>query len=224
MPTIRILDLCCGTMCLKKAIPLVCAASKYNVEYIGVDIDPSTGADVIVDIVKWDYASALSANEFDVVFAWPDCRNFSDAKTTGVSPEDFENSIALVTACINIIVHINPKMWVIENPCGRKDRSLWKQACMQHLERFKLLTNYCMYGFPYPKPTNLWTNAMVTLRRCTPETPCVHREKNGNHLTSVTRYGISTKHSVPLPLLLELMDAYFLGAVDEALPVPSNDE
>ena len=97
------------------------------------------------------YRSAYEPGHFDVVWASPDCRMYSRARTTG-GPRNFEKADCLVQACRDIIEYLQPNCWFIENP----DSGLLKtRPCISGLSYVRV--GYCMYGCPYRKRTRLWT-------------------------------------------------------------------
>ena len=123
-----------------------------------VDWDGRFKPEIVTDITKWDYKSAFKPGHFDVVWASPDCRMYSRARTTG-GPRNFESSDRLVQACRDIIDYLQPNCWFIENP----DSGLLKtRPCIEGLPYVRV--DYCMYGCPYRKRTRLWAN-------CTEWTP-----------------------------------------------------
>lgn len=61
----------------------------------------------------------------------------------------------MVLKAIEIINHLKPKFWFIENPRG-KLRDLW---FMKKLPR-KTVT-YCQYGMEVRKETDIWTNSLA---------------------------------------------------------------
>ena len=80
--------------------------------------------EIVVDITKWDFKNAFKPGHCDVVWASPDCRMYSRARTTG-GPRNFESSDRLVQACRDIIDYLQPNYcWFIENP----DSGLLKQG------------------------------------------------------------------------------------------------
>ena len=48
-----------------------------------VDWDNRFGAEIVEDITKWDYKAMFEPGEFDVVWASPDCTQYSIARTRG---------------------------------------------------------------------------------------------------------------------------------------------
>ena len=94
-------------------------------EVVDVDWDGRYGAEIQTDITTWHYAAAFEPGHFDVVWASPDCTQYSCAKTTG-PPRDFEKADRLVQACRSIIEYFSPVIWFLENP----DSGLLKKTGM----------------------------------------------------------------------------------------------
>ena len=122
-------------------------------EVIDVDWDNRFGAEIVEDITKWNYKAMFEPGEFDVVWASPDCVQYSIARTCAKTPRDFEKADKLVKACLDIIEHLKPQLWFIENP----DTGYLKtRAVVEGLPWVRV--DYCMYGALYRKRTRIWTN------------------------------------------------------------------
>ena len=122
-------------------------------EITDVDWDGRFGAEIQTDITTWDYKAAFEPGHFDIVWASPDCRMYSIARTRAKTPRDFEKSDKLVQACIDIIEYLEPRLWFIENP---DSGFLKSRPVVEGLPYVRV--DYCMYGTPYRKRTRLWTN------------------------------------------------------------------
>ena len=71
------------------------------------------------DILTWEPPS----NSFDLVWASPPCRDFSNAYNAPRvraerRGEDYEPNMELVERCLDLIEQIQPKSWVLENVFG----------------------------------------------------------------------------------------------------------
>ena len=131
-------------------------------DVIDVDWDGRFGAEIVEDITKWDYKAMFEPGEFDVVWASPDCTQDSIARTRA-PPRDFEKADKLVQSCLDIIEHLKPQLWFIENP----DTGYLKtRAVVEGLPYVKV--DYCMYQNPamYRKRTRIWTNANWKPKLC----------------------------------------------------------
>ena len=67
-----------------------------------VDWDGRFGAEIQTDIITWDYKAAFKPRHFDVVWASPDCTQYSIARTTAKTPRNFVKADCLVKACRDI--------------------------------------------------------------------------------------------------------------------------
>ena len=105
-----------------------------------VDWDGRYNAEIQTDITTWGYKAAFGRGHFDVVWASPDCTQYSMARTTAKTPRDFEKEDRLVQACRNIIEYLQPRCWYIENPDSGYLKT-WQ--CVKCLPRARV--DYCMY-------------------------------------------------------------------------------
>ena len=142
-----------------------------------MDWCPRFNPEVVADITTWDYQAAFEPGYFDVIWASPDCAQYSRARTTAKTPRDFEKADKLVQACRDIIEYLQPRCWFIENP----DSGLLKtRPCVFDLPFCRV--DYCMYGCPYRKRTRIWTNVDWTPKMCD-RSHCV----DGNHVATAQR-------------------------------------
>ena len=117
---------------------------------------------VSITVYSFDVNFVHSRNyqrHFDIIWASPDCTQYSIARTTAKTPRNFERADALVSACVEIIKYLQPRCFFIENP----DSGLLKhRCCINYLPYVRV--DYCMYGKPYRKRTRIWTNMGDTWR------------------------------------------------------------
>ncbi|KAK3274914.1 hypothetical protein CYMTET_16929 [Cymbomonas tetramitiformis] len=66
------------------------------------------------DILQWDYKQ-YPPGFFEVVWASPPCRQYSQARTTG-GPPDLPQADKIVRRALQIIDYLEPKHWFMENP------------------------------------------------------------------------------------------------------------
>jgi site-specific DNA-cytosine methylase len=172
----RLLELFAGTGSIGKAF------REQGWDVVSLDIDPGSGADIVSDILAWNYRT-FDPWHFDAVWASPVCTHYSRARTTAKTPRDLEGADALVQRTLEIILYFDPAVWGFENPATSllKDRDVvagipWKDI------------SYCMYGYPYRKYTRIWTNseAWQPKPKCCMAYPCpIIRE--GKHPMSAQR-------------------------------------
>lgn len=125
-------------------------------DYTGAWSQPyaDAGYDVIrVDLKHGSDVRLFKALPFPVrgVLAAPPCTDFSGSGAQYWPAKDADgrtfDSLALVDACLRIIMVHRPQWWALENPVGRlKD---W-------LGEPRMMFDPCDYGDPYTKKTLLW--------------------------------------------------------------------
>jgi len=121
-----------------------------GVEVISLDSNSKFNATHTVDILKWDY-KIYPSGYFDIIWASPDCTEYSIALTTRT--RDFNKADPLVLKALEIIDYFKPKYYFIENP---QTGYLKTRPFMKDLPFYDV--SYCKYGFPYRKQTRIWTN------------------------------------------------------------------
>ena len=126
-------------------------ATGWNVT--SLDCDLRSEADLKMDVLDFPYES-YRPECFEAIWASPPCTEYSIARTTARTPRNLPLADALVARTLEIIEHLKPKVWWIENPATGLLKS---RAVIQHLPP-PLFCDYCMYGKPYRKRTALWTN------------------------------------------------------------------
>jgi hypothetical protein len=152
-----------------------------NHDVVSVDINGKFGAEIVIDILEWEYDKLDFAPDF--IWASIPCEQYSIARTNAKTPRDFPMADSLVNkTCeiINYFKNINPSLiWFIENP----DSSLlWKRFNFPEYVRL----DYCQYGAPYRKRTRIATNIQwIPKALCDPKIciQCV----NGKHKKTAQR-------------------------------------
>ena len=84
-------------------------------EVLTLDMDPKSNADIICDILEWDYTN-FSLQDPDVIWCSPPCTQYSIARTKAKTPRDLDGADAIVQRCLDIIAYWKPKVYFIENP------------------------------------------------------------------------------------------------------------
>ena len=171
---------------------------------MSLDNDPKSGADVVCDLLTWDYTS-FALEPPDVIWCSPPCTHYSRARSKAKTPRDLEGADAIVQKCLDIIRYWNPKVWWIENP---QTGLLKSRGVVQGLPYVDL--DYCQYGAPYRKRTRLWTNANYTPRPlCTAKNHGMSAQKGPSKVRGTLLPGdicsLATLHALPRELTEEIL-------------------
>jgi len=153
-------------------------------EVIDLDIDGRFGADIVVDILEWDYKDLPWIP--DVIWSSPPCTEYSIAKTRGMRNLVLADSLVHQTLkIIQYFESINPNLiWFFENG---QTTLLWKREVAKNLTNYVDL-DYCQYGTLYRKRTRIAHSKNLVWHprpKCDPKTcsACV----NGVHIKSAQR-------------------------------------
>lgn len=150
---------------------------------------------------------------YDVVLESPPCTYFSIARQVfnntpkATTPEQIELSKAWFQKAIDIINEVKPKYFLIENPS-------WKRGARSYFPEPAILGNivrphrvdYCMFGCPSQKPTDLWTNIPICFRQC-------NHPRNGHKSFQLT-HGSVSRSVIPEELTRHVYDAVIRGYDD----------
>lgn len=162
----RVLDLFTGTGSVAKV------AREMGCEVITLDIDAKCKPDLCTNILEFDYR-AYPINYFDVIWASPDCRTFSQARRSNLGRvingelctaetllRDVSNiGLPILRRTEEIIDYLKPRAYFIENPATG---SMKDYIANRDVYTF----DYCMYGFPYRKRTHIWSNIKLSSLLC----------------------------------------------------------
>ena len=178
-------------------------------EVMSLDIDPKSHADIICDILTWEYTD-FALEPPDVIWCSPPCTQYSIARSKAKTPRNLEGADALVQRCLDIIRYWNPKVWWIENP---QSGLLKTRPVIQGLPYVDL--DYCQYGSiehaGYRKRTRLWTNAAYVPRPlCTAKNHRMSAQKGPSKVRGALLPGdncsLDTLHALPKELTQEILE------------------
>ena len=127
------------------------ALRRRGYEVVTVDNDKSRKADITENILTWRYKDMYPVGYFDIVAASPPCTEYSTAMSTR-RPRKLEESDALVAKALEIIQHLKPRLWWIENPRWGLLRT---RQVVKDLPCIDL--DYCQFGEGrFRKATRFW--------------------------------------------------------------------
>ena len=148
----RMLEVCCGTAQVSRFF----AAQGWEV--CTVDWEAKWSPTILADVRDLKPEQLWTPGEWDVVWASPDCTEYSIAKST--APRDYAKGDSIVIACFDIIRYLTTNtdkqvFWAVENPYTG---FLRKREHMLQWTSYLRRADYCKYGKPYQKATAIWTN------------------------------------------------------------------
>ena len=201
----RLLDLFSGTKSVSKA------AQTLGWETISLDIDPKFNPDLCMDIMDFDQTQ-FPKDHFDFVWASPDCRAYSIARTNAKIDREtaMEISDKLVDKTIKIIQYFTAP-YCIENPATSK---LWKRDVINYFIVDCCVTSYCRFGAAYRKNTTLANNFKLILPKCqgVGQCPAMIGKKHKEHAQKgcggcASSYKHTDElHVIPEGLILEILN------------------
>jgi len=169
-----VLELFSGTGSVGKNV------KKRGHKVLSVDSDEKTNADIITDILKWDYKKLNIKPDF--IWASPPCGTFTNMALTmnknskapprvrhaetmrAIKPAGVlgDKILRKTIEIINYYRKINPRLkFVMENPHG----SMWRSPLMNALKPYETQkTLYCLYKDKRRKPTDFFNNFNLDLK------------------------------------------------------------
>ena len=141
-------------------------------EVTSLDILAKFEPDICCDIMDWNY-QALPKKSFDIIWASPECKIFSQLQNTNIgenrkwkSKEELKLQRDIhskfIKRTIEIIRYFEPEFYFIENPLYSK---IWDYVDDDFKDKF-VIADYCYFGYRYKKPTKILTNKILENKRC----------------------------------------------------------
>ena len=106
----------------------------------------------LITLPDYDVRTYIPPENVYGILAAPPCTMFSLARTTAKTPRDIKGALAVVDACLRIIIITKPKFWVMENPRGYLRKYLGKP---------KITIQPYWFGDNYSKHTDLWGDFII---------------------------------------------------------------
>lgn len=141
-----------------------------NYEIVTIDINKKLKPTIQADI---NYLPLKERCKPDVLLMWPPC-DFFNLMSNQWPKKGIGDSLKIIGSCLDAVVYLQPKKWLLENPKGRLRWFLGKPTQTIY---------YSDYDFNYKaqKPTDLWGNINL------PMTKTVRRPRtklNGKHTSN----------------------------------------
>ena len=203
--------------------------SKVALEY-GLDINTYDIAEDAVELVEGTH-TRCNALDTDVkyplmpYFAWfsPPCNAFSIAsarhhfdKETGKPKSNTGYlGMALLERTLDLIVELQPKYWIIENPMGQMRKKIVPLLEERNISCHNHLITYCQYEGdatekPRMKPTDLFSNIPKELwtpkPRCFNGDPCHQSAPRGSNTGTQGMKNARERSIIPSGLFYEIFD------------------
>jgi|9_EtaG_2_1085328.scaffolds.fasta_scaffold08933_6 site-specific DNA-cytosine methylase len=183
----KVLELFAGSRSFSKV------AEKHSIETYSTDIEDFGNINQVCNIFDFDYKQfnpdiiwasppcekwSLACGVEGGNIYWESVRE--NGKIVGIKPrENFdvrarysilnnpekvkiqrELHVDILEKTLEIISHYNPRYYFIENPFG------YMKYYLEGRVDYINLCTYCQYGFPYRKPTNIFSNIKLDLKTC----------------------------------------------------------
>jgi site-specific DNA-cytosine methylase len=159
----KLLELFKGTGSVGKCFP--------EAEIYSVDIMKKYNPTFCGDIMDFDYKQ-FEVGHFDIIWASPECKIFSSLQHTHIGENrkwkskehlniERQKNWKYVLKVLDIIDYLKPKYWFIENPWNSAMKDIPQ---MKDIKSYRL--DYCRFGYPYNKPTRIWTNKNIEDNKC----------------------------------------------------------
>ena len=176
--------------------------------------------------MDWDYTE-YPVGYFDIVWASPPCTHFSRLKRCNIGRQckngkvftaesieaDISNiGVPILNKTFEIIEYFEPKHWFVENPATARTKDYI------HDKPF-FVVDYCMYGMPYRKRTNIWTNLKsfepwLCDKKCSGWDGKKHKVRV-NELGGGSDSTINGKRAIRSRVPVDLIRALFMGVIRE---------
>jgi len=169
-----------------------------------IDFDESKNPDIVADILEL-LPTDLPQHPW-IIWASPDCTYFSLANNKGRHfakggepiSDEAKYACKVVERTIWLIEQLNPTYWFIENPRGY----LRAQPFMRRFTRTTV--QYCAYGAPNQKPTDIWGVFPATW---VAKTWCFHTRHEMSIGGQNDQLPKSERASIPQPLIDDIVQS-----------------
>ena len=132
------------------------------------------GYDVrLITLPDYDVRTYAPPESVYGVLAAPPCTHLASSGARWFKQKGKEalfEALAVVDACMRIILISSPVFWALENPVGR---------LVHYLHKPQIYFNPCDYGDPYTKKTALWGNFNIPVKKLCGEV-LDHNETHNN--------------------------------------------
>lgn len=203
MKGLTALELFSGTQSVGKVL------KKHGMKVISLDIFDEYKPTIVADILTWEGYKDLP--RIDFFWASPPCNSFSRLAVAAKTRDWWtleplkENAIIgekILYKTLDILDYLikkNPNMlFVIENPKGMMSR-------MPIINRFEReITQYCLYGFKWKKPTDFFNNFPKGLNLKDPE----EQKCDLSKLVNVANVPLADRYKIPSGIIEQIYQEF----------------
>ena len=191
---------------------------KFGFKVDSLDIDKKCGATWTSDVLKWEAWRDIEPGTYTFIWASTPCTQYSIARTTAKTPRNFALADSLVAKSLEIINHLKPKGWLMENPATGLLKTREVVAGIPSRD-----VCYCSYSdgirHKYRKATRLWgfLPAFTPRPMCTRKNLCEFSRETGKHPCCAQqfshsrredeRFTVNELHSMPEALTDDIAEA-----------------
>lgn len=177
-----------------------------------VDNESSLKPDYLGDIMEWENPQGIC----DILWASPPCQGFSVAAIgknwnhDGTPKTDSaRKAMELVKRTMDIIDHIEPDYWFIENPRGMLRKMDWLDKWVKEKGGVRHTVSYCQYGDKRMKPTDIWTNCLNWKPKpiCKNGSPCHESAPRGSRTGTQGLKNATIRGEIPPALFEEIFNS-----------------
>jgi len=176
----KLLEVFCGTKSIGKVF------EKNGWEVISIDINEKYKPTIVIDILEWDY-KIYDKKYFNHIHFSPPCIYMSQLQkcwygrykgygknkylyTKEIHMKEMEESDKILYKIKEIIEYFENITFTIENPY----HNFWNNISKRNILDYQYeIVNYCMYDYPTKKPTIIYNNFNLKLKKC---------DKSHNHI------------------------------------------
>lgn len=173
-------------------------------EVFTIDFNPKFKSDMVCDMLYFNIKMLPKEwRKPDMIWCSPPCETFSLSGNSMYMgfPTKSKTYIGLALAykCVELILDLKPKYWVIENPRAGL-RSIWFMKPLP-----KTTVTYCQYGFNYMKPTDVWNNFGFIGKSCKNGDSCHVSAPRGSNKGVQGEKSSEFRGVIPEKLCLEII-------------------
>ena len=179
-------------------------AKELGHEVFTIDFNPKFKSDMVCDMLYFNIKMLPKEwRKPDMIWCSPPCETFSLSGNSMYMGFPTKSKtyigLALVYKCVELIMELKPKYWIIENPRAGL-RGVWFMKPLP-----KTTVTYCQYGFDYMKPTDIWNNFGFVGKCCKNGDSCHISAPRGSRTGVQGEKSSEVRGIIPRELCLDIL-------------------